>query len=179
MYQTENDDKKVYVFCPDGRVICYRSYDSLLKNIEVPRTHYPFVSISQGLADYRFCTKFGHVISLEKIVEDLRTITYIEREKRICAKNGYIFRQTPVPHVHGWRGGGGFLRYPKTTQEKRWADAWKDQGVKARARRNRRNLPDAWDDICRSDCSHRSWKRHRRYQWKEKRLHNGGGSSVG
>lgn len=55
----------------------------------------------------------------------------------------------------------GCLRNPRTTQEKR-----ANQGGWRRAKRKPKNLPNAWDDILRSDMNHRTWKRHRRTQWK-------------
>ncbi len=56
---------------------------------------------------------------------------------------------------------GGYLRYPKTTQERRlWDEEY------GRAKRSPHNLVNAWDDIGRSDATHRSWKRHRKTQWK-------------
>ncbi len=64
--------------------------------------------------------------------------------------------------VH-WRGGhyGGyrFFRHPKTVQEKRLWD--REYG---RARRSPRQLIDAWEDITRQ--VQRSWKLHRRTQYK-------------
>lgn len=42
-----------------------------------------------------------------------------------------------------------------------------EYGIRIRGRRSIRQLPEAWDDRCRSDIfNHKSWKRHRRTQWK-------------
>lgn len=38
--------------------------------------------------------------------------------------------------------------------------------VKIRAKRSMKMLPEAWDDILRQDWNFRSWKRHRKTQWK-------------
>ena len=51
---------------------------------------------------------------------------------------------------------GGYLRYPKTTQERRVNGK---RGKWNRAKRNARNLPSAWDDL---------WV-HREKSWKKKR----------
>jgi len=53
-------------------------------------------------------------------------------------------------------------RYPRTAQESREVITDVDFSVKAR----KRKLPNCWDDKPRGDHDHRSWKRHRRNQWK-------------
>ena len=53
----------------------------------------------------------------------------------------------------------GFLRDMRTTQERR---AWDEEY--GRAARSAHRLVDAWDDVCRH--FERSWKRHRRTQYK-------------
>lgn len=55
------------------------------------------------------------------------------------------------------------LRAMRTTQERRLWDA--EYG---RDRRAPHRLPNAWWDYLRSDWRHRTWKRHRRSQWKSK-----------
>lgn len=59
------------------------------------------------------------------------------------------------------RGACEWLRSPRTTQERRWYD--QEFG---RAKRNARRLVDSWDDIPRQDAGDRSWKRHRRTQYR-------------
>ena len=54
-----------------------------------------------------------------------------------------------------------WLRHPKTTQERR-----ANQDGYARKKRCLHHLPSAWDDIGRSDWRDRSWKRHRKTQYK-------------
>lgn len=54
-----------------------------------------------------------------------------------------------------------WLRRPRTTQEKRRYE----KGF-SRPARNLRNLPDAWDDIPRSNCEERCWKHYRKTQYK-------------
>lgn len=65
------------------------------------------------------------------------------------------------------------LRLVNTKQERRaagrgnavWVDGYR---VRVRAKRNTANLPNSWDDIARSDYTNRSWKRHRKTQYKPK-----------
>lgn len=47
-----------------------------------------------------------------------------------------------------------FCRYPRTTQERRWNEAYKGF-----TRGKRRNLPTTWDDIRPSFAYGKSWKR--------------------
>jgi hypothetical protein len=56
----------------------------------------------------------------------------------------------------------------KTFQERKWANAWDDEDVKIRSRRNATNLPNNWDDI--KGYTHKSWKKQskRKHQWKLK-----------
>jgi len=64
-------------------------------------------------------------------------------------------------HCHSYRR-------PHTTQERRWAHAWDDEefAPPPRARRNARNLPDAWDDVWRWHGDTKNWKNYRKHQWK-------------
>lgn len=77
---------------------------------------------------------------------------------------GYPNRSSPGSK----RGNYSFWRHPRTTQERRWANAWDDEefAPKARGARNGHNLPNVWDDIVRQDSEDRNWKRHRKFQWK-------------
>lgn len=63
---------------------------------------------------------------------------------------------------------GYWLRLPRSTQERRQSQETWEGLVKIRAKRNARNLPDAWDDVPRDDFDDRCWKRHRRHQYKVK-----------
>lgn len=62
-------------------------------------------------------------------------------------------------------------RHPKTTNERRqctrrnwlWFD---DYRIRLRPSRNQINLPDTYDDVLRNDWGHRSWKRHRKTQYR-------------
>lgn len=81
------------------------------------------------------------------------------------------FRDGPVPCT-GKRTWGHWLRHPKTTSERRVTTGHENDedlleyGVKIRGRRRGHNLPNAWDDIPRSEKG-RSWKNYRKHQWKK------------
>ncbi len=55
------------------------------------------------------------------------------------------------------------LKYPRTHQERAANQDWPVRG-----KRTPRMLPTAWDDQWRSDIEDRSWKRHRKTQYKAK-----------
>lgn len=58
---------------------------------------------------------------------------------------------------------GKWLRNMRTTQERR-----ANQDGFCRAKRRANVLVNAWDDVVRQDMDHRSWKRHRKHQYKVK-----------
>lgn len=60
----------------------------------------------------------------------------------------------------------------RTTNEKRWVQAWREEEypVKIRGRRNLKHLPSDWWDIHPSCLCARSWKRFRKTQYKVKLL---------
>jgi len=70
------------------------------------------------------------------------------------------------------RTNGSMYRRIHTFQESKWADAWdrhnEEVSIKTRARRNRSNLPNTWDDYIRRDVEIKNWKRYRKTQWKGK-----------
>jgi len=72
-------------------------------------------------------------------------------------------RGLPVPRTGRRFRMKKFLRYPKTTAEKRWNIGHEKEGI--RTRKKRRYTPTAWDDLWRYP--ERTWKKHRRNQWKE------------
>lgn len=65
----------------------------------------------------------------------------------------------------------GWMRHPRTTQERR-ANGKRnrlvigDYVVKLRPSRNMIHLTDTYDDPWRRDGMNRSWKRHRKNQWR-------------
>lgn len=64
------------------------------------------------------------------------------------------------------RSAYGHHRSPKTTQERRWNYAWKDEedAPAVRGGRSNRHLPNSWDD--RISHSNKCWKRYRKTQWR-------------
>jgi len=62
-----------------------------------------------------------------------------------------------------------YVRRIKTFQERKWAHAWDDEefAPKVRLARQGKVLPNPWDDIKRYN--QKSWKKHRKHQWKEKK----------
>ena len=67
---------------------------------------------------------------------------------------------------------GTWLRDINTTQERREWFAYIDELAEyphlIRHRRSMKELPSAWDDIPRNDLQDRSWKRHRKTQYRQK-----------
>ena len=61
---------------------------------------------------------------------------------------------------------GDYMRSMRTTQELREVQNAIDQGIKVRGKRKKNYLPDAWWDFWRR--SQRTWKRHRKTQYKGK-----------
>ena len=61
-----------------------------------------------------------------------------------------------------------FLRHPKTTQEARSVLDAEDEGVKIRPKRNRANLPNAYDDIVIGEAGKQNlcWKKKRKTKYK-------------
>jgi len=117
--------------------------------------------------------EYGDIITRKEFLELFET--YLKRHKLYPYNRPYTFRDGPVYGVRCIRGGWGYHRRLSTTQERREnsfikhdVDA-KKHGVKARGRRCGHNLPNNWDDLGRSDYGHRSWKRHRKHQWKVKK----------
>ena len=76
----------------------------------------------------------------------------------------YRYRLDPVPGVHCYkRLLGDYHKRPKTRQEIRCNEGIKDLEREyafklVRFRRNKSNLPTAWDDIVKGEVGSRSWK---------------------
>lgn len=73
----------------------------------------------------------------------------------------------PVPGcgVHHSRR---YHRHPKTMHERRLNAFWDAEAgePRPRGRRSPANIPNAYNDIARSDYHNHSWKHHRKTQWK-------------
>ena len=82
------------------------------------------------------------------------------------------FRFDPVPYT-GLKFRGHWFRRPTTYHEIKWNCAHQELEYDlsipnlVRKKRSFKNIPVSWDDIGRSDVRNKkSWKRHRRHQWK-------------
>lgn len=82
----------------------------------------------------------------------------------------YEFRNGPVPGIRKGHNYGHRTRSPKTLAELRevaFFDHDEDlDGLKIKLRKCRGDLPTRWDDPIRGDLYERSWKRHRKTQYK-------------
>jgi len=87
------------------------------------------------------------------------------RRRKGAAPGESGFRAEIVPGTGRWHRAHQFRR-PATTAELRATDERELTDLGVRLRRVRLDLPNAWDDISRRDRKDRSWKRHRRTQWK-------------
>jgi hypothetical protein len=116
----------------------------------------------------------GLVLSLAAFVVFRQSVTSGGSPQRLLS--GYLHREElrsravsgPVPGIHRRRFGGHY-RIPATFTERR-ANALVDQEAgepPVRSSRRWKNLPSSWDDMVRSDHNTRSWKKHRKHQWKD------------
>lgn len=71
----------------------------------------------------------------------------------------------PVPRTGKHRGGHYFRRL-STAGARRQAQCVDVEEPAPRAARNKSNIPNSWDDYAVAAREDRSWKRHRRTQWK-------------
>lgn len=122
----------------------------------------------------RFDNRSGTVIHPDKIRHDLKIYKRAHRKPTFWDMRNervFEFRADSVPrigksrHCHYWR-------HPRTTQERRWSLAWKEDGVMGRASRNFHNLPTTWDDIYRASYENKNWKKFRKHQWRDRHRAN-------
>jgi hypothetical protein len=74
------------------------------------------------------------------------------------------FRQGSVEGVSKWRGGRSMFRHPHTTATLRQVAGRVTEDLEPDWRGRIKSLPTSYDDIYARPS--RSWKRHRRHQWK-------------
>jgi hypothetical protein len=120
-----------------------------------------------------FLTCEGVVVPPWKVMEVYKNLPWVDKPS--WRYGNYEYRAGPVPGIHCWKAGRyrGY-RAPKTTQERRehdFIDKYDDDcieyGVKIRAKRNLRNVPNRWDDIRVSHGYYsKNWKKYRSHQWK-------------
>jgi len=138
------------------------------------KKYWSWSNFSYHQYEYIVRTEIGDIVTAEDLREAIRKPC--KRSYQGSYRWNYNpekdFRNGPLRSVHdygNWRG----HRHPKTTQERRIARAHeRDEdlryyGIKVRAKRNFRNLPNAWDDISHSDWGQKNWKNYRRTQYKK------------
>ncbi len=131
--------------------------------------------------DYRIYNENWHSIFSGKIVADVREATYMattEKDRQLRERNDkewrYMLERAGWQHSRTWRPYGeihpqchtwGHYRRGAQLRDFRYATD-PEHAPYIRAARNRRNLPDAWDD-CFSRCSS-GWKNSTKYrhQWE-------------
>lgn len=79
--------------------------------------------------------------------------------------NKSIFRYDPVPFVHCYRGGS----YQSYRKIKHLKQMYANPEYKEFNRGSHKDVPDGWWDDFPPRCNQRSWKKHRKHQWKEKK----------
>lgn len=181
MHITTTKNPIYLVHRKNGIVRTFKSFDETVK-------FWPWINNLKGTIGKEFkidYSKWKHSDICARLFSNAPAIynTYILRDsfgdnidpRNIVARHNELFSRkgnyyTYVPgSKRSYRHGYGF-RHPRTTYERRWADAWTDEeespAPKIRARRNFRNLPSSWDDIPRRDWDNNNWKRFRRHQYK-------------
>jgi hypothetical protein len=108
-----------------------------------------------------------HIVTVERLIGLLRAY---KKELHKARYPKFMIEQLRNPG-HKMGGGYSYHRAIRTTNERRWTHAWDDEefAPKPRSARNLNNIRDSYDDLCRSDYRNKSWKRHRKFQWKVKK----------
>lgn len=105
---------------------------------------------------------------INSLIELEKQRIYKRNIKRRLGK--YEFRKGPVPNISRKRYSFSYFRHPKTFQElKEYSYNYFDEDIKdykIKIRKKRKNIPNYWDEIIRSDYKHFSWKRNRKTQWR-------------
>jgi len=127
--------------------------------------------------DYQFLDELGFVIPVWRVKQEALSLSEKEWSKaprwmrpRWSRRRDFVFRRGPVEGIRCYRGGGGWQRAIRTHAEIRENEALyfdadaKEVGIEPRG--HRRNLRTSWDDPGRSDHDVRSWKKHRKTQWR-------------
>lgn len=142
---------------------------------DVPRLKHGFLRDTwKGPYDYNFKSGDPFVIYDEmRLPVPLETIRRAYDKARDSNLNPrfrrnkeYEFRRGPVPCT-GHRKWGRWYRYVHTTNERRQNQNIDFEELQGFHVKTRKNLPNSWDDIVRTDHNDRSWKTSRKTQWKE------------
>lgn len=170
----------VTLFHRDGRVWVYRNKQQALKelgrgfiarNVGVDFRVYSYTAFDGATShcvyqewDYVLRGDQGEPLVLDDFFPSLPRNAYRGHLYwRYLSWNG----EGAVPGT-GRRHRGSSMRHPRTQAERRMNQTGaRETGVPApRGCRNEHHLPSSWDDISRKDGCERSWKRHRRTQYK-------------
>lgn len=92
--------------------------------------------------------------------------------QRNKAHLGFRYRYDPVPFTGISRDHHcGYLKRPRTTQERRIACGHMSEGIHVRGRRRKNSLPEYWDDYVITDRACKNWKHQsrKRTQWMKYR----------
>lgn len=151
---------RVYLIAANGESTEYKNIDEAARHLDgyfLSRhvgTHFNEITPRDCLADFVLRSELGDIITPAEVLA--------ARKARVARRSRWV----NLPLSGRKYARYCWLRHPRTTQERCWADAWKDEDFapRTRARRNARNLPNAWDDVHRD--VERSWKRYRKAQWK-------------
>lgn len=169
----------VTVRARDGKVWIYESLDHAVRDfyeneIENLTDHLNFpwedFNLYRG-TPFKFFDCLGLRIPVWAIKEAYYNLPPLERKTfrwMRRRKKRYRFRDGPVPGIRCSRGGGyGYFRGIRTTAESREivTDRAGDD-LEYQIPWRRKSLPNAWDDISRVSIRDRSWKRHRKTQYK-------------
>lgn len=126
----------------------------------------------EGRPRYLLLDENGLIIPLWKVAELYAQFPYKRKSWRSRRYGEYHYRHGSVPGIRKRKNGHWYKRQ-RTMAEKRAAASLEvDEDAREyhiKPRRSVPNIPDAYDDRIRSDCNiRRSWKRHRKTQWRTK-----------
>jgi hypothetical protein len=186
MYVVPQEDIEILLIGNDGSESKYKNYEVFIESTSYYFIERQIVSKFNECFDNldwllsRLCAKkplptlyivrdkFGGFYSKDRILYDKKEYNgkyFGNLRLKLFGPDNYIYRYDPVPHTgnHRWKFGRWYKR-PKTTQERRWNEAYKGY---VRGKRRGKYLIDAWDDYPRSDCFiKRSWKKNKKKkQW--------------
>ena len=187
MYQVPKYIPKIRLIARDGRVWEYKNITEAADDLYgifgwSIRDHIGDQWVKSRNFDFRLDTPFYYYYAyiLQNNFGDVVTVDEL-MNARSGRRNYYDrwrprrfefeFRNGPVPYIGRRRRGSGY-RHMETTQEICEAEALRfDEdaqyySIKSRAKRNRSNLPNSWDD-CWRPSRQKNWKNYRKTQWKK------------
>lgn len=118
------------------------------------------ISFVYGESEYVMRDDFGQPLLREDFLTP-RDRLYSRRLLR-----GYYCGYGPVPRTGKSRSYSRYYRGMRTQQARRMAQVMSEEEIRPRPKRSEKSLRSSWDDVYRHDLDHRSWKRHRKTQWK-------------